>query len=152
MTTDVLLTNISQTVHRVEDKVDSVVKDHGRRLGALEVHADRSVVIDSEVRGLQQAMSGINAEVRQVINDEREAWRQAMSEERQAWQEAMSEERKSWTEALSVERKRVRALEDREQQRRGAAWVVGIVWTVLVSLPGLIALFLSLMAGGSSTP
>lgn len=152
MTTDALLSNISQTVHRVEDKVDSVVKDHGRRLGALEVHAERSVALDGEVRGLQQVMTSINADVRQVINDEREAWRHAMAEERQAWQEAMSEERKSWTAALSVERARVRALEDREQQRRGAAWVVGIVWTVVVSLPGLIALFLSLMAGGSSAP
>ena len=119
---------IIATLSRLEGKIDEVASgvatmrtDHGERLAKVEARQERLLVLDGDVRNFTSAIQLLPAEIRVEL----------------------AEERKDLSDRLDV-------LENQQQQQAGAAWAFGAIWTLMVAMPGVIALWAGW--GGEATP
>lgn len=127
-----VLDRLEGKVDNVRDDVAAIRSQHGQRLATVEA---QQVALPDCIR----------ADIWTLISEDRAAWQAAISEERQAWQAALAEERNAWSE-------RVNALESDRDRLRGAAVLAGAFWSVIVSVPGFVALWLGLSDPSSGSP
>ena len=130
-----VLDRLEGKVDSVRDEVAAIRAEHGQRLATVEA---QQVALPDFIR----------ADIGKLISEDRQAWQAAISEDREAWQTALSEERQAWQAALAEERdawsERVDALEADRDRLRGAAVIAGAFWSIIVSVPGFVALWLGL--------
>lgn len=119
---------VLDTLRRLEGKIDDVASDvatmridHGERLATVEARQERLLVLDGDVRNFTSAIQLLPAEIRIEL----------------------AEERKDLSDRVDV-------LEQQQQQQAGAAWAFGAIWTLVVAMPGMLALWAGW--GGEATP